>query len=49
VGDKKVKIKGEVGVKQGDNLGLILSIYLIQAVSVTLNQKWEFEQPEFCR
>jgi len=47
VGDKKVKIKGEVGVKQGDNLGPILFIYLIQAVSVTLNQKWEFEQPVF--
>ena len=49
VGNKKVKIEGEVGVKQGDNLGPILFIYLIQAVSVTLNQKWEFEQPDFCR
>ena len=32
VGEEEVKIKGEVGVKQDDNLGPILFIILIQAV-----------------
>ena len=41
-GEEKVKIEGTVGVKQGDNLGPILFIYLIQAVATTLDKKWNF-------
>lgn len=41
VGKEEVKIGAEVGVKQGDNLGPILFIYLIQAVSNTLDQKMQ--------
>ena len=39
VGEEEVEIKGTVGVKQGDNLGPILFILLIQAVSSTLDKK----------
>ena len=49
VGEEQVKIKGTVSVKQGDNLGLILFILLIQAVSSTLDKKWNFSIPDFRR
>ena len=39
VGEEKVEIEASVGVKQGDNLGPILFIYLIQAVSQTLDRE----------
>jgi hypothetical protein len=35
------------GVKQGDNLGPILFIFVIQAVSITLDKKWTFQKPDF--
>jgi hypothetical protein len=38
VGTKKASINSTVGVKQGDNLGPILFIYLIQAVSTSLDK-----------
>ena len=38
VGKRKVKIAGTVGVKQGDNLCLILFIILIQTVLTTLDK-----------
>ena len=47
VGEEEVEIKGEVGVKQGDNLGPILFIILIQAVSTTLDKKMEFCNTRF--
>jgi hypothetical protein len=34
-------------LKQGDNLGPILFLYLIQTVSVTLDKKWDFDKPNF--
>ena len=39
VGEEEVEINGTVGVKQGDNLGPILFILLIQAVASTLDKK----------
>ena len=39
VGEEEVKINGSVGVKQGDNIGLILLILLIQAVPSSLDMK----------
>ena len=38
IGGKKEKIPGIVGVKQGDNLGPILLIMLMQAVSQRLDE-----------
>ena len=49
VGEEEVKIEGTVGVKQGDNLGPILFILLIQAVTSTLDKKWTFDTPNFRR
>jgi len=49
VGEEEVEIEGSVGVKQGDNLGPILFIYLIQAVSTTMDKKWTFATPDFRR
>ena len=49
VGEEEVEIEGTVGVKQGDNLGPILFIILIQAVSTALNKKWNFTTPDFRR
>ena len=40
--EEEVEIKGIVGVKQGGNLGPILFILLIQAISSTPDKKWEF-------
>ena len=47
--EKEVEIKGIVGVKQGGNLGPILFILLIQAISSTLDKKWNFSTPDFRR
>ena len=47
VGEKEVEINGTVGVKQGDNLGPILLILLIQAFASTLDMKWTFATPNF--
>ena len=49
VGEEEVEIEGSVGVKQGDNLGPILFIYLIQAVATTMDKKWTFATPDFRR
>ena len=46
---EEVEIEGAVGVKQGDNLGPILFIYLIQAVATTMDKKWTFATPDFRR
>ena len=46
VEEEEVKINGSVGVKQGDNLGLILFILLIQTVVSTLDKKWTYATPE---
>jgi hypothetical protein len=47
VGPKEEQFGSTCGVKQGDNLGPILFIYLIQAVSLALDKKWTFKTPEF--
>ena len=43
VGTKKETVTGEAGVKQGDNLGPILFIHAIQAVSTSMDKKWSFQ------
>lgn len=48
-GEEKVEIEGTVGVKQGDNLGPIVFIYLIKAVATMLDKKWNFRKPDFRR
>jgi hypothetical protein len=35
------------GVKQGDNLAPVLFIFVIHAVSNTLDKKWDFTTPDF--
>ena len=45
VGDKVTKIEQTVGVKQGDNLGLILFITVINAVAQMLDTKWCLDRP----
>jgi len=47
VGGKKTSFESTCGVKQGDNLGPILFIFMIQAVSTTLDKKWNFKTPDF--
>lgn len=50
VGSETTKIKTTVGVKQGDNLGPILFIVLVNAVAASLNKKWKeegIETPDF--
>ena len=47
VGEEEVEIEGTVGVKQGDNLGPILFILLVQAVASTLDKKWTFAIADF--
>ena len=48
-GEEEVEIKVTVGVKQGDNLPSILFIILIQAVSTTLDKKWNFATTDYSR
>jgi hypothetical protein len=48
VAGKKKLFESTCGVKQGDNLGPILFIFMIQAVSTTLDKKWDFETPDLC-
>ena len=43
IGEKKVEIEAMIGVIQGNNLGLILFIYLIQAVVTTLDTEMHKE------
>jgi hypothetical protein len=45
---KKKSFESTCGVKQGDNLGQIIFIFMIQAVSMTLDKKWDFETLDFC-
>jgi hypothetical protein len=47
VSGKKKSFKSTCGVKGGNNLGTILFIFMIQAVSTTLDKKWDFETPDF--
>ena len=47
IGGKKTKFLSTCGVKQGDNLGPILFIFLMQAVATTLDDKWKFQKPDF--
>ena len=50
VGEEEVEIPGTVVVKQGDNIGPILFIlYLVQAVSTSLDNKWNFTAPHLER
>jgi hypothetical protein len=47
IGSKTESFGSTCGVKQGDNLGPILFIFVIQAVSITLDKKWNFQKPNF--
>ena len=47
VGEEEVEINGSVGVKQGDNLGPILFILLIQSVASALDKKRTFATLNF--
>ena len=49
VGEEEVKIERTVGVKQGENLGPIIFIILIQAVSTTLVKNLNFATLNFRR
>jgi hypothetical protein len=42
IGGKKTKFLSTCGVKQGDNLGPILFIFLMQVVATTQDDKWTF-------
>jgi hypothetical protein len=44
---KKTSFMSSCGVKQGDNLGPILFLYIVQAVVTTLDDKWQFTKPNF--
>ena len=47
-GEEEVETEGTVGgIKQGDSVGPILFILLIQAVASTLDKKWSFATPDF--
>jgi hypothetical protein len=47
VGEKLEEFLSTCGVKQGDNLAPILFIFVMHAVSNTLDKKWDFETPDF--
>jgi hypothetical protein len=47
VGENLEQFLSTSGVKQGDNLAPILFIFVIHAVSHSLDKKWEFETPDF--
>jgi hypothetical protein len=44
---KKTSFMSSCGVKQGNNLGPILFLYIVQAVVTTLDDKWQFTKPDF--
>jgi hypothetical protein len=46
VGEKLEQFLSTSGVKQSDNLAPILFIFVIHAVSNSLDKKWEFEIPD---
>jgi hypothetical protein len=46
VGDKLEQFLSNSGVKQRDNLAPVLFIFVIHAVSNSLDKKWEFETPD---
>jgi hypothetical protein len=46
VGEKLEQFLSTSGVKQGDNLAPVLFIFVIHAVSNSLDKKWEFETPD---
>jgi hypothetical protein len=47
VGEKLEQSLSTSGVKQGDNLTPILFIFVIHAVSNSLDKKWDFTTPDF--
>jgi hypothetical protein len=47
VGEKLEQFLSTSGVKQGDNLAPVLFIFVIHAVSNTLDKKWDFTTPDF--
>jgi hypothetical protein len=47
VGENLEQFLSTSGVKQGDNLAPILFIFVIHAVSYSLDKKWEFTTPDF--
>jgi hypothetical protein len=47
VGENLEQFLSTSGVKQGGNLAPILFIFVIHAVSNSLDKKWEFETPDF--
>jgi hypothetical protein len=47
IGGEKTKFLSTCGVKQGNNLGPILFIFLMQVVATTLDNKWTFQKPDF--
>jgi hypothetical protein len=47
VGEKLEKFLSTSGVKQGDNLAPVLFIFVIHAVSNSLDKKWDFTTPDF--
>jgi hypothetical protein len=45
VGEKHEQFRSTSGVKQGDNLAPVLFIFVIHAVSNSLDKKWDFKSP----
>eukprot|EP00978_Attheya_sp_CCMP212_P021093 scaffold61228_cov46-Attheya_sp.AAC.1 len=46
-GEEMREIPYEIGVKQGDNMALVLFIYLMNAFAETLSEKWTFKKLEY--
>jgi hypothetical protein len=44
---KETSFMSSCGVKQGGNLGPIIFLYIVQAVVMTLDDKWQFTKPDF--
>jgi hypothetical protein len=47
VGEKLAQFLSTSGVKEGDNLAPVLFIFVIHAISNSLDKKWEFTTPDF--
>jgi hypothetical protein len=47
VDGRKKSFEITCGVKQGNNLGPILFLFMIQAISTTMDKKWDFKTPDF--